>query len=682
MFGKKPGKSFWKKFGKIKLALQLAIGFGVVFLFFASVIVIYQYTVQSTGRNFGDLMKTEIRIGNFASKIRVYILESRRSEKNFLLSPGMEFSEELKKYIDDLKETADEIRKVAKKAGYDKISEKSVAIKKSADDYSMAFNDLVAAWEVKGMNHDAGLQGVFRQAETDLIRQMSYHQIDDLYQAFLRLRIYEKEFIHSRYADAGEALETGIKIYGKLLESSACHPKARELQISALEQYNDALEKFVDDDMYYYVMKTAREKMEEALNQVYVQGAAELFLKVRIEEKDYMLWGRKEDIEATWEAMENLLTGFKKAGVIPEYLKESETKLAGYRAAFEKLVQEDIKIKGFEFDMKESAGNIEKLVDEIYKDSMKMAFSKIDQTTKSTRIRALTAAAIGIISILFGCLFAFLISSRITGILRRISANLDLASQQMVTASSQISASSQALAQGSSEQAAALEETNASLEEMGVAGRKTSELTYGAEQLMNDNLKKSGQSLKAIVELTIIMSELESDSRYISQIIQTIDSIAFQTRLLSLNAAIEAARAGEAGAGFAVVADEVGSLARRSTTSANDTQDLLNQAILRVNHSASSIREISNDFEDIIESATSIGEKTESITKASTKVADSIEQIGLAVSEMDKVVQQNAAYAEESAAASQQMTAQAEQLQFMVNEMVDLVGSDKKSASK
>jgi methyl-accepting chemotaxis protein len=170
------------------------------------------------------------------------------------------------------------------------------------------------------------------------------------------------------------------------------------------------------------------------------------------------------------------------------------------------------------------------------------------------------------------------------------------------------------------------------------------------------------------------MSQVEADSDKIFQIIQTIDGIAFQTNLLSLNAAIESARAGEAGAGFSVVAGEVRNLAIRTTDAAKETQILLENIVRQVHDAASSIKEINSDFGDIVESATLIGEKSDAITEASRMQAEEIDRITDAAKSMEEMTQNVAANAEESAAASQMLTAQAEKMNGFVRELKKTVG--------
>ncbi len=251
----------------------------------------------------------------------------------------------------------------------------------------------------------------------------------------------------------------------------------------------------------------------------------------------------------------------------------------------------------------------------------------------------------------------------------------------VLEASGEMSSTSESLSQSASEQAASIEETSASLEQMAAMSLETTQLTKGAEDLMNDNISKSGQSLKNLVQLTEEMSRIEADSGEMGQIIKTIDEIAFQTNLLALNAAVEAARAGEAGAGFAIVADEVRNLALRASGAAENTQTLLDKTVKRVSHASKSIKEINEDFEGIIESATVMGEKTQAITTASEEQSRGIQQISVSANEIDRVTQQIAAGSEQSAAVAQDLQSRSKELKQYIRTLLEIIGGSAYSAS-
>jgi methyl-accepting chemotaxis protein len=278
-----------------------------------------------------------------------------------------------------------------------------------------------------------------------------------------------------------------------------------------------------------------------------------------------------------------------------------------------------------------------------------------------------------LIALALGILSAWLITRAITGPLKRGIRGLSESAEQVSAASYQISLGSQTLSQGANEQAASIKETSTALEKLGSAARRAAQLTQGAERLMNENIEKSGQSLKNLVGLTQKMSQIEMDSDKISHIIKTIDEIAFQTNLLALNAAVEAARAGEAGAGFAVVADEVRNLAIRTTEAAKNTQELLDMTVKRVAEATHSIKDLNRDFEGIIESATVMGEKTAAVTASSEGQATEIELVSKAAKYIEQNTQIVAKTAHESAAASEELRAQTEEVRCIVNDFIALV---------
>ncbi|ADH84948.1 methyl-accepting chemotaxis protein [Desulfurivibrio alkaliphilus] len=262
---------------------------------------------------------------------------------------------------------------------------------------------------------------------------------------------------------------------------------------------------------------------------------------------------------------------------------------------------------------------------------------------------------------------------RLSRTLERAAREVEGSSSQVAVAAQEIASSSQSLSDTAASQASSVEETSAALEEIAAQSAQMVELTEGSEKLMRENIKKSGQSLKALAELTQSMTQIEKDSGQIRSIIATIDSIAFQTNLLALNAAVEAARAGEAGAGFAVVADEVKNLAMKTAQEANQIQQLLDTTVARITSCAGSLKEINQDFDDIVETATTIGDKNSAITEATEQQAKGVQQITEATHESSDATQRIAAAAEQSAAASEELSAQSEELKKVVAELEKMV---------
>jgi len=284
-----------------------------------------------------------------------------------------------------------------------------------------------------------------------------------------------------------------------------------------------------------------------------------------------------------------------------------------------------------------------------------------------------------LVSISFGCVILVLIIGggliirSITNPLNRVIRTVYDTCRHTMAAASEVSSSSHMLAGNAYDQAATVEQISASIETMASEIHKTSKLTSGAGKLMHENIAKSAQTLRQLITLMMNMSQIVADSDKISQIIKTINEIAFQTNLLALNAAVEAARAGDVGSGFAVVSDEVRGLAKRTASAADSTQNLLNANICRINDASGVLSEMSCNFEGIIESATMIGEKSEAITITTSDQALAMDQISLAANQLSNYTQNVAAGAEESAAASNTLKAQSVKLNEVVMELVLLV---------
>ena len=236
------------------------------------------------------------------------------------------------------------------------------------------------------------------------------------------------------------------------------------------------------------------------------------------------------------------------------------------------------------------------------------------------------------------------------------------ATESIVEASTQIASASADLSSRTEETAANLEETAASVEQVTATVKNTAGNAQQAATLAEANTVVAERGGEVIAKVVTTMEAINASSTKISEIIGTIDGIAFQTNILALNAAVEAARAGEQGRGFAVVASEVRSLAQRSADAAKEIKVLISGSVDNVREGAVVVKGAGDTMSEIVISAKRMGSLLGEISTATTEQSLGMSQVNSSVQELDRMTQQNAALVEETAAAAGSLHDQAQQL--------------------
>lgn len=250
--------------------------------------------------------------------------------------------------------------------------------------------------------------------------------------------------------------------------------------------------------------------------------------------------------------------------------------------------------------------------------------------------------------------------------LTRTIIQINTSADQVLSGAEQIAGSGQALSQSTLEQASSVEELSATINEVSEHVVSNAENAVASTELAESVSIEVSRTAESMQILGKSMDELKRMSGEITGIIKDIEDIAFQTNILSLNAAVEAARAGEAGKGFSVVATEIRRLSEQTTEASRSTTDLIGRTVDIMMENAEFARQASVKLADVARLTESTKGKVEDISRASSTQATSIVQLRESIDQIASVVQENSATAEESAASSEELSGQMRMLKDLV----------------
>ncbi|WP_448664841.1 methyl-accepting chemotaxis protein [Sphingomonas sp. CJ20] len=244
----------------------------------------------------------------------------------------------------------------------------------------------------------------------------------------------------------------------------------------------------------------------------------------------------------------------------------------------------------------------------------------------------------------------------------------------------EISTASEDLARRTESNAASLEQTTAAISQMDTRLRATATAANETVARADKTLETVGSGRRITDEAVQAMTRVADSAKGIDSVIEGLDKIAFQTRVLAMNAAVEAGRAGEAGRGFAVVADLVSALAMRAEEEAGRARDQLTATQTDIVAAVDMVQRVDSALAGISTEVGQVHELLACMAKDNNVQAEAITEISSAIGTMDRATQQNAAMVEETSAAARTLSDEVQTLSTHSSAFTTVVGASRRAA--
>jgi methyl-accepting chemotaxis protein len=243
--------------------------------------------------------------------------------------------------------------------------------------------------------------------------------------------------------------------------------------------------------------------------------------------------------------------------------------------------------------------------------------------------------------------------------LRTLIASVADATLQIRTGASEIARASEDLARRTEGNAASLEETSAAVTKIDTRLSEAARTSLDTVQRADRSIETVKGGRETADKAVAAMSRVSESARGIDGVIEGLDKIAFQTRVLAMNAAVEAGRAGDAGRGFAVVADLVSALAMRAEDESKRARDQLTATQADIGLAVDAVQKVDSALSEIVDEVGYVHGALSMMAQENQAQAATVSQISVAVGAMDQATQQNAAMVEETSAAARNLTVEA-----------------------
>ena len=407
---------------RLRIGEKIGLGFGLVGLLFLGVIWQYHDTLGRSLADYRDLLETHHARKDLLLEIQAGMLDARRAEKNFLLHRDHTYAEEVSVRVDAV---------LALTQTLGRIDQDSAELAREFADlmetYHERFAAIVEAWRKKGLDHDSGLQGAFRDAVHELEDQAGQFKVSNLYLQLLQVRRREKDLGLRReeaYRDHVFALLASLR---QETEGSGLAAEVKAALLEELGAYELSFEGYSqkvlaqeDIEGGRGPFRDAAQRIEAILAAHYIPDMERNILQLRRREKDYLLRDDKRYVEMAlgdWQRIAAQVGGSDIAA--PDKARLTDL-LAQYRRDFLALVDQNDRIAWLSDEMREAIGRITPTIQRNVEAANRLEAETTARIEASSQASERAMLWVVLAATALGVLFAVVITRRITQPLRRM----------------------------------------------------------------------------------------------------------------------------------------------------------------------------------------------------------------------------------------------------------------------
>lgn len=421
------GQDMGKFASKLRIGEKIGFGFGLVGLLFLGVIWQYHSTLQQSLADYQRLQDVYGAKKSYALEIENSMLEARRVEKLFLIDRSEARVEEVGGHVQDVLRYAGELGNIDQSA-----AKTSSRIKELSLAYNQQFLMIADAWRTKGLDHNSGLQGAFRDTVHELEAMAGRFKVGNLYLQLLQIRRGEKDLGLRREAQYRDRVFQLIEEYKQKLADSELEQPVQEKFLQEINTYRDTFTAYARDVLANQNVaggkgpfRQAAHRLEALINGHYIPDLEQHILQLRRREKDYLLRGDKVYVDMALHELELINAQVKGSDISMTDKAMFGGLLAKYKNDFLALVEQNGRIEQVTEEMKKAVSEIAGLVDDNVvsaNQTMNQMASDINLSSRENEKLMLWIVA-G--AVLLGIFFAITITLRIVHPLRKMAGILD-----------------------------------------------------------------------------------------------------------------------------------------------------------------------------------------------------------------------------------------------------------------